>query len=863
MDVAGFGDHRRTNTHQLLVRRRLYDILGQSLGDAGVPWADCDHEDRGDGVFVLIPPDVPKSVLVEAFPDKLAAALQAHNDGHGPAEQIRLRLAVHAGEINYDEYGATSRAVNLAFRLANARVLSAALAASTGHLAIIASAWFFDEVIIHSPAADATAYQRVRVRAKETDVDAWIRLPGWDRGPAGVPPEDHRDSPVPRQLPAHSRQFVGRAAEVTRLMELLDARTVVITAIEGTAGIGKTALAMHWAHRIKDAFPDGQLHVDLRGFDSREPVDPSQALHGFLLALGVGSEAVPDSLDDKASLYRSLIAGRRLLIVLDNARSTDQVRPLLPGTPGCLAIVTSRNRLDGLMIREGAHRVALDTLSVEDSLTLLAERIGRTRLDDDAAAAARELVELCVRLPLALSIAAARTAEHPDRPIGDVVRELRDERGRLDVLDLGDTDLSPRAVFSWSYRVLTPDAARLFRRLGVHPGPDLDVHAARAVLGSPSATVQLRELVKAQLITEHTPGRFRFHDLLRVYAAELAERESETDDACAALLTYYLHAAVLADRHIQPSRGDLAEIITTVPVVSLPRIRSYADAMAWFTVEHSALLSLISLAAERDLPTHAWQLAWAYTTFLRRTGRCEDRVTAHQTALEACRRGGDRQGQSVAARHLAGAVNRLGRCHLALSHLGPALEIARALGDETGQHKAHLTYAGVFQTQGRPADAYDSAGRAWEIARRDDSALRQADALTSMGRSLFLMGRYDEAGRMCARALELYSRIEHLEGQADVLITIGGIERRLGRPAEAMRAYARSLELDRRLGDRYWTAIALEHIADTHRELGEPELAERSLRTALTILREIHHHEAQRLYDKLHESHVDNPDPVR
>lgn len=851
VDVVEFGDNRRTNAHQLVVRRGLYDILCRALGDADVPWSECDHEDRGDGVLVLIPPTVPKSALVESLPHRLLEALHRHNDDHRPEERIRLRMAVHAGEIHYDDHGVAGRAVNLAFRLVDAPVLREALAGSPGLLAIIASSWFFEEVIGHSPAADPTAYHRVRVQVKETDVFAWIRLSDSSRRPGSLW-LDAPDLPVPQQLPTCTWQFVGRGEEVAHLMNLLDrtardARTVVITAIDGTAGIGKTTLAMHWAHRIRGRFQDGQLHVNLRGFDFREPMEPGQALHGFLYALGVSAKAIPDALDEKAALFRSLIADRRMLIVLDNARSAEQVRPLLPGTPTCVVIITSRNPLDGLIVREGANRITLDLLSTEDAVTLLVERIGRARVDVELAAAF-ELVDLCARLPLALSIAAARAAGQPRLRIVDLVRELRDEHNRLDKLDLGDTDLSLRAVFSWSYQMLSRPAANLFRRLGVHPGPDIDVHGCAALAGMQPAGL-LRELSRAQLTSEYEPGRFRFHDLLRVYAAELAG--PETDDAVEALLSFYLQAALLANRQIQPHRSDPLIAAVTHPVVSLPAISTYADAMAWFAVEIASLLSLTSLAAERGFATYAWRLAWAVTTFLRRTGRCRERVAVHRAALAACRRGGDLQGCATAARHLASALNRLGQRDEALGHLRAAIETVRYLGDEIGEHKVHLAYAGVFQAQGRAADAFASARQAWNIARRGDNCLQLADAFTSMGRGLFMLERYLEAAPLCERALELYSSMGHLEGQADVLITIGDIERNLGRHAAAVNHYRRSLGIDRQLGDRYWEAIALEHIGDTYQESGDSEAAEQVLRQALTILLDIHHREARRIRAKV------------
>jgi len=527
VDVAGFGDPRRTNSNQVAVRAGLYRMLTTTFATAGIPWPACDHEDRGDGVLIVVPPEIPKSLLVQHLPPALEAALRTYNASCPTGERITLRLALHAGEVHYDDHGVTGWAVNLTFRLLEAQPLKESLAESGGVLAIIASSWFYEDVIRHSPVLDR--YHQVSVRVKETETTAWICLPDHpERPPALDNWSGTHEAVVPQQLPAAARQFVGRDKEITALSALLDSHasgTVIITAIAGTAGIGKTALATHWAHQAKDQFPDGQLHVNLRGFDPEQPMDPSQALHGFLLALGVAPSRIPADLDAIAALYRTLLAGRRMLIMLDNAHSPDHVRPLLPGTAGSLVIVTSRDRLDGLVVHEGAHRIALDLLSTQDAQALLARRVDHTRLTAEPTETA-QLIELCARLPLALSIVAARAASQPALTIAHLVRDLRDERDRLDALDLGHLDLDLRAVFSRSYAFLSPSAARLFRLLGTHPGPDIDRHACAALLGDPARTpAALRELTAAHLLDEHTPGRLRFHDLLRVYAAEQAAHD--------------------------------------------------------------------------------------------------------------------------------------------------------------------------------------------------------------------------------------------------------------------------------------------------------------------------------------------------
>jgi tetratricopeptide (TPR) repeat protein len=856
VDVAGFGDPRRTNLHQVAVRQGLYDLLTLAFEQSGIPWQECHNEDRGDGVLVLVAPDVPKQAFVESLPRELLAGLRRHNGSRGAQEQIRLRMALHAGEVHYDEHGVVGRSVNLAFRLLDAEVFKDALARSAALLGVITSAWFYEEVVWHGPGAEA--YVQVRVTVKETEATAWICLP--DAGvPAVVAPVSPSVPSAPHQLPAGARQFVGRVAELDRLTGLLDdaarADAVVITAIDGTAGIGKTTLAMHWAHRVKSRFPDGQLHVNLRGFDPREPLDPAQALHGFLQALGVGADAIPGDLEAKAALYRSLLAERTMLVLVDNARSSDHVRPLLPGSPTCLVLITSRQRLDGLVVREGAYRIELDALPREDAQALLAERIGGRRLTGEPRAAA-ELAELCVRLPLALSIVAARAEGQPDMPLAALVRELRDERNRLDSLDLGDIDLSLRAVFSWSYNELSADAARLFRLLGVHPGPDIDRYACAALTGSVTrAGALLKELTASHLIAEHTVGRFRFHDLLRAYAIELVESEdhaAERTEAAEVLLGYYLRAASRADRIIQPCRDGVVRVPDAQPQSDGPGITNYAEAIAWYAAESGVLLGLVTFALDRGFAEYAWQLAWASTTFLRRSGRWQERVSVHRTAVAATGRSGDRRAQATAKRHLAQALARQNEYDEAHDLLCAAAEVVDVSDDSTEAVATHLACARVLKARGDDGEALEHARHAWELVRETGDVLGQGDALSELGKQLSLSGNdHAEALRLCERALDHYSMLRHQEGQADVLLNLAAIELRLGRPEWAAQRARESLELDRLLGDRYWEAKALELLGDACIAAGDRIVAGQVWRESLAIFTDLRHPDADRLRSNL------------
>jgi tetratricopeptide (TPR) repeat protein len=851
VDVSAFGDRQRTNLHQLAVRRALYDMLERAFTESDVPWPDCDHEDRGDGVLVILHPAVTKNVLVEELPSRLATALREHNANRPGEERIRLRLALHAGEIHYDEHGVVGRAVNLAFRLLDAPAFTKAHARSAEPLGMITSAWFFDEVVWHSPNAAREAYRRVRVIAKETDTTAWVRLVDGDPALIDEQPPLPR-SAVPHQLPPSTRHFVGRDAELARLSAMLDppvstSGTVAIAAIDGTAGIGKTTLALAWAHQVRERFPDGELHVNLRGFDEQTPMDADQVLDSFLQALGVSPQAIPTDRDAKSALFRSALADRRMLIVLDNARSSDHVRPLLPGSPTCLVIVTSRNRLDSLLVRDGAHRVTLDVLPAEDSLVLLAQRVDHTRITEDPDAAA-DLGRLCAHLPLALSVAAARAAFQPNLPLRDLVQELRDERRRLDALDLGEPDLDLRAVFSWSYAALSPAAARLFRLLGVHPGADIHSDACRALAGG-GAVIALRELTSAHLLSEYVPGRFRLHDLLRAYATELATTDPERPAAAARLVEYYLGTAIRADRHILPHHHGRAMLVGGYARGGTD-VAGHDAASDWFENEHPTLLALVDFAAGHGLSGHAWRLAWVCSTFLRRTGRWSERVAIHRAALEAADGAGDRLGEATSCRNLATATARLGGFGEAVRLLNRATELHRDLGDTVGMFKNHLAYTRVLGAHGKHADALAHAELAWRSVRGLEDDLGRADALTAMAGALAATGNHEQARPLGLQALELYTSIGHVEGQADVLRALGDIERARGLRAQAVDFYRRSRGLDRLLGDRYWCAVSAERLAEVYPDDEERAAA---LHEAFTIYQEIRHPAAERVEARLTE----------
>src|ERR1700761_9203856 len=393
-----------------------------------------------------------------------------------------------------------------------------------------------------------------------TDLVARYRA-GDEAGPPAVVPVDDPAGPqsVPRQLPTRVPHFAGRSGELAQLDAVLAAAAldqaagaagVVISAIGGTAGVGKTALALHWAHRVAHHFPDGQLYANLRGFDTGDggPADPGDVLRGFLDALGVHPERLPADVEGLAALYRSVLAGRRMLVLLDNAADVAQVRPLLPASPECLVIVTSRRELAALAAGEGARLLQLDVLSEQEASELLVTRLGKERAAEEPWAVT-QLATLCARLPLALSVVVARAAAAPKLPLSSLAAELTD-LGRLDALDAGDPAANVRTVLSLSYRHLPETAARMFRLLGLHPGPDISAAAAASLAGVPvaQARVALRDLTRASLLMEVVPGRFAFHDLLRAYAAEQVTPPEDIASTTRRMLDHYLHTAYRAHR---------------------------------------------------------------------------------------------------------------------------------------------------------------------------------------------------------------------------------------------------------------------------------------------------------------------------
>jgi DNA-binding SARP family transcriptional activator len=664
---------------------------------------------------------------------------------------------------------------------------------------------------------------------------------------------------IPRQLPAPVRHFVGRLDELAALDALLDsedaAAGALLAAITGTAGIGKSALALRWAHRVADRFPDGQLYVNLRGYDPvSPPLDALSAVRGFLESFGTPADAIPREPHAQVALYRSLLSGRRVLIVLDNVRNTDQARLLLPGAAGAMALITSRDDLTGLAALEGAARIPLALLGAAESRHLLAGHVGADRIARHAETA-DALVELCAHLPLALSIIGARAAGHPDLPLGTLVSQLRDAQGRLDALYAGDSSGDLRAILSCSYQYLSEPAARMFRLLGLHPGPDISAAAAASLVAAPLnvATRLLNELSRAHLITEHAPGRYTFHDLLRAYAAEQADRLDPDDERGAALdrmLDHYLHTAHAAALLQQPPRDRLI-LTVAAPGVVPEEAADDAAAAAWFTDEHAVLMGCVAMAARRGRVTHAWQLSWTLMTAFSRRGRCDDLEIVLRWVLDAGQRANDLTAQAYAHRFLGRVRGLLGRHDEAYDHLQRALALFEGLGDLAGQAAAHIGLAREHELRAQPVRAVEHATRALELQRAVGYRIGEANGLNNLAWCYVRLGDYAQALDSCRQALTLLQAIGYRPGEACTWDTLGYVHHHLDDYPEAIVCYGRALQLQRQLDDKYEQAGTLERLGDTFAAAGNMPSANGCWYQALAILEELHHPDAQQLRARL------------
>ena len=693
---------------------------------------------------------------------------------------------------------------------------------------------------------------------------------------------------VPQQLPAAVARFAGRSGELRVLAGLAEQAasgaggTVVISAIGGTAGVGKTALAVHFAHQVAGLFPDGQLYADLRGFSpSGDPVHPARVVRGFLDALGVAAQAVPADADAQAGLYRSVLAGRRMLVVLDNARDAAQVRPLLPGSAGCLVVVTSRSDLTGLAATGDARLLTLGLLPEQEARELLAGRLGAGRVEAEPDAV-DELIRLCARLPLALAITAARAAARPAHPLAALAAELRTAGGPLDALDAGEPVASVRAVFSWSYQHLDSRVARGFRLAGLHPGPDFDRYAVAALTGMTAgqASLLLDTLARAYLIHAAGPGRYCMHDLLRSYARELAachDGEAEEQAALTRLFDYYLHSAATAMDAVFPTASDCRSCLPAP--TAYPPMAGPAAALAWLDAERACLTATVAYAAENGWPRHTTRLAATLSQHLESGGYFYEASIIHNHAIRSARNTGDHDAEANALNNLGRIDWQQGRSQQAVGHLQQALALFRQGGDLNGQAHAQLNLGTADGRQGNYEEAAGRLREALVLCRETDDQVGQARALNNLAIIDLLQGRYRQATVHLQRALALEREAgdkhgEHLTlnnlgiadlkrghhrrarghlelalalcletgdrpVQAHVLATLGELDLRQHCYEQALDSCQRSLALCSEIGDRYSQARAHNGLGETLLAVSGPAEAQEQYAAALVLAAQI------------------------
>jgi DNA-binding SARP family transcriptional activator/tetratricopeptide (TPR) repeat protein len=635
-------------------------------------------------------------------------------------------------------------------------------------------------------------------------------------------PASAESAPVPAQLPSNVTSFVGRQQELSQLDAMLsaDADATPVVVLAGTAGVGKTALAVRWSHQRRDRFPDGQLYLDLRGYGPTDPISPEDALGGFLRALGVDGGSIPSELAERSARFRTLVDGRRMVIVLDNARTVEQVRPLLPGSASVAVLVTSRDTLAGLVARDGAQRIGLDRLPHAESVALLTRLAGH-----ETDGPVEELVELCARLPLALRVAGELVRSRPGHGIAQLVSEIVDEQHRLDLFDSeDDPHTAVRAVFSWSYQNLAEPVARLFRMCGVHPGGHVDAYAMAAMTATDlrSARRSLATLVRAHLIDEVHAGRYTMHDLLRAYAAELAEEVDGRDLSGAAmdrLRGYYLHTAELATSLVSAHektgpRGDL-------PSIEAVSFGDYDEALRWLDNEVDNLMA----TADSSAPSYVTALSKTTWRYLDLRGHYDDALALHSLAIQAARAAGDRLTEADAQRFTGAMYFRTARGTESIRHTERALRLYRELGDLAGEGAAVNNLAAAYFDLNKFREVIPMCERSVELLRESGANGRLASALANLGLAYRMVGNYD-AAEGCL--LEAVRRAEEVENQ-NVLVypvhELAYLYGDMGRPHEAIELARRAVAISRETGNRTIEGEALHSLGRIHRQLGDHEQA--------------------------------------
>jgi tetratricopeptide (TPR) repeat protein len=659
--------------------------------------------------------------------------------------------------------------------------------------------------------------------------------------------------PVPGHLPPRPRTFAGREREARRLSTALTRAGIAM--ICGPGGIGKTWLALHWAYQNIGQFPDGQLFADLRGFDAAgEPKTPCVVLHFFLQALGVESGRIPVDIDGMACLYRSLVADKRMLILLDNVRDIAQVTPLLPGSSNCAVVITGRSRLVGLLVQHDAQLVPMDVLSAAEAHTMLTRRLGFERIADEPAAVG-ELMDSCAGLPLALGVVAGRAAAHPRFTLTRLAEELRDAATRLGVLDEHDPATSLSAVFSWSYAALTDREAETFLLMCLAPVQDLSRPAVASLIGLTieDASVVLRELERVSLVQEHVPGRFRVHDLIRLYGVQQARQTLPgpgPEVALRRLVDFYLHTGYVADQLLDPDSQpvDLGPAIEGCRPLT-PGNRQ--EALAWFQVEHTQLLAVQEFAHRSGWLRHVWQLAWIQHAYHWWCGHLHHDLTIWRLAYEAVEHIAEPVAKAIVHQMLGYAYSRLGVHDKALRFVADGIHYAVETDNVAHRAAAHHAAAQVWGRHGDIAEALRHAAAALRIYRAIQTPLREAFALNIVGTFAARLGDFELARRSYETALDLFREHGYRPGEATILDSLGRLADAVGH-TEALRHYQHALVLRHELGDTYAAAETLERLGQTYRALDQNSRARTAWRQALRLYRTQHRAtEAERVESQL------------
>lgn len=863
--------HRARGALQTYVRR-LRVVLGPDVIET-VP----------GGYALRVPADGVDLVRFRALLDEARVAGDPDRPGRGDAPDaeltaLRAALALYRGEpfadaasdwlrhevvpgITEEWFAALIRRIDLDLAGGRHGELVAELRRLTAAHPLREAGWQRLMLALHGCGRSAealAAYRRIHdllrdelglepgaeLRRIQRDVLAAADAAAGRRSPAAPPA-----SAVPRHLPPDTGRFTGRTADLAALDRLLDgaADGGLVAIVDGPAGVGKTTLAVHWAHRMAAAFPDGQLYVNLRGYGTDEPLAPATVLETFLRALGTPPRQIPPDLDGRAAQLRSRLAGRRMLLLLDNARDATRIRPLLPGS-GSVVLVTSRSRLRALVARDGAHRVTLDPLPTAESVALLGRFLGAERVAAERPVV-EELAHRCANLPLALVIAGESASQRAGGSLVELVAHLRDKRAGLDALDTGDDpETDVRTVFSWSYRTLEAASARLFRLLGGHPGPDIGAPAAAALagIGYDEARRLLDGLADTHQLRRPAPGRYEFHDLQRAYARDVGEREDPAAERHAAddrVLSWYLHTLLAARDVMYPGRpipgvGAVPDGVTPLG------LENNEQALQWVDAEYANLLAATrhALASGRLRTGHQLVRALWLTFDLR--SAWDDSIAIHRLALAAARESGDRNAEGQALNGLGSAHRRTGRQELALTYFRRAQIAYREIGDPSGESDAVTNLGLICRALGRTDEAIEHHRRSLALDRAIGDPAGEAVSLNNLATAYTDVRRYREAAEAGEQALEIQRKCGGYRTLPDILDTLGEVYVGLGEYDRAIAHYEEALHLNRQIEHRHNEAANLANLGRAYVGKGQPSTADRLWHRSLEIFESLRAPEA-------------------